>query len=66
MREQNVRMIKIITSLLATFVIYLCVGVSKLLPFFLIVSAIVVLVALTVAYGHFGYALIKKYTQKIE
>lgn len=65
MKARNISRIVIITTILATFVLYLCASVSKLLPF-LFVAGFATCLTFCAVPAFYTFAGIKKYTQKIE
>jgi hypothetical protein len=65
MKARNISRIVIVTTVLATFVLHLCAGVSKLTPFFFVAALLVCLTAC--ALPQFSpFAAILLYTQKRE
>ncbi|SHI15802.1 hypothetical protein SAMN02745823_02855 [Sporobacter termitidis DSM 10068] len=65
MRARNISRVVIITTVLATFVLYLCASVSKILPF-LLVAGLVAFLAMCAAPRFRSFAAIIRRTQKTE
>jgi hypothetical protein len=65
MKARSIHRIIVIASIFASFVIYLCVSLADIMPFFFIIALCAVSVALDKLVNR-GFTAIKLYTQKAE
>lgn len=65
MKARSIHKILIVASLFASFIIYLCVSVGDITPFFFVTLLSVVSLALDKLINR-GFSAVKVYTQKTE